>query len=310
MEKLLWKSKLSKIPSNNISISDCSISNWDLYFREKEDIILPGTKNTFRIYKSGGETGPVFVFLHGAGYSALSWSLVVSEMNLSEGCRMMAYDCRGHGDTITENDNDLSVETLTTDVVDLVNFVYSDQSVRIVLVGHSMGGAIAARAAYSSKIINLVGVVVIDVVEGTAMAALSHMHTILQNRPDHFQSLEEAIEWSISSGTLRNLESAKVSIPTQLIKKEEKYYWRTDLFKSEQYWEGWFTGLSKIFLSTKVVKLLILAGTDRLDKDLTIGQMQGKFQLVLLPSCGHAIQEDDPKKTAEALILFKQRYKF
>ena len=28
---------------------------------------------------------------------------------------------------------------------------------------------------------------------------------------------------------------------------------------------------------------LLLAGTDRLDKALMIGQMQGKFQLVLLP---------------------------
>ena len=30
-------------------------------------------------------------------------------------------------------------------------------------------------------------------------------------------------------------------------------------------------------------QILILAGTDRLDKALTIGQMQGKFQLALLP---------------------------
>lgn len=28
----------------------------------------------------------------------------------------------------------------------------------------------------------------------------------------------------------------------------------------------------------------------RLDKSLTIGQMQGKFQLVLMPTAGHAIQ--------------------
>ena len=38
---------------------------------------------------------------------------------------------------------------------------------------------------------------------------------------------------------------------------------------------GWFEGLSKLFLSCTVPKLLLLAGVDRLDKDLTIGQMQG-----------------------------------
>jgi protein phosphatase methylesterase 1 len=52
----------------------------------------------------------------------------------------------------------------------------------------------------------------------------------------------------------------------------------------------------------------MLAGTDRLDKELTIGQMQGKFQLVVLPT-GHTIQEDDPKKTAAALIQFLKRHK-
>lgn len=38
--------------------------------------------------------------------------------------------------------------------------------------------------------------------------------------------------------------------------------------------------------------MLLLAGTDRLDKALTIGQMQGKFQLELIPQVGHVIQED------------------
>ena len=32
--------------------------------------------------------------------------------------------------------------------------------------------------------------------------------------------------------------------------------------------------------------MLLVAGTDRLDKPLTIAQMQGKFQLVLMPTSG------------------------
>lgn len=35
-------------------------------------------------------------------------------------------------------------------------------------------------------------------------------------------------------------------------------------------------GLSKKFLAAKGGKLLLLAGTDRLDKELMIGQMQGR----------------------------------
>lgn len=47
--------------------------------------------------------------------------------------------------------------------------------------------------------------------------------------------------------------------------------------------QGWYEGLSDAFLGVKVPKVLMLAGTDRLDRTLTIGQMQGRFQLVLLP---------------------------
>ena len=37
----------------------------------------------------------------------------------------------------------------------------------------------------------------------------------------------------------------------------------------------WFKDLSSKFLASRAGKLLLLAGTDRLDKPLMIGQMQG-----------------------------------
>ena len=54
---------------------------------------------------------------------------------------------------------------------------------------------------------------------------------------------------------------------------------------------GWFEGLSVKFLAARSARLLVLAGTDRLDDELMIGQMQGKFQLVVVPGVGHMIQE-------------------
>lgn len=54
---------------------------------------------------------------------------------------------------------------------------------------------------------------------------------------------------------------------------------------------GWFTSLSSRFLACKTAKLLILAGADRLDKELMIGQMQGKFQQEVFTDAGHCLQE-------------------
>lgn len=54
---------------------------------------------------------------------------------------------------------------------------------------------------------------------------------------------------------------------------------------------GWFTGLSSKFLSARTGRLLVLAGAERLDKELMIGQMQGKFQLMVMAGVGHMVQE-------------------
>ena len=80
--------------------------------------------------------------------------------------------------------------------------------------------------------------------------------------------------------------------------------------KTEKYWKEWFKGLSTMFLGVHVPKLLLLAGVDRLDKELCVGQMQGKFQNVILPKCGHAVHEDSPAEVAEALSNFVLRFKF
>lgn len=70
---------------------------------------------------------------------------------------------------------------------------------------------------------------------------------------------------------------------------------------------GWFTGLSASFLAARAARLLILAGTDRLDKTLMIGQMQGKFQLEVVSNVGHMLHEDNPGRIAEIVVAFWKR---
>lgn len=61
---------------------------------------------------------------------------------------------------------------------------------------------------------------------------------------------------------------------------DKPWRWRTDLAKTQPFWEGWFDGLSKKFLAGRGGKMLLLAGTDRLDTELTIGQMQGTYLFI------------------------------
>lgn len=249
---------------------------------------------------------------------------------------------------------------MATDIGNVLAKLYEDSPAtpRFLLLGHSMGGAIAVHIAHMHLVPTLLGIVVIDVVEGTALESLQSMQSFLRSRPNFFKSIATAIEWCVRSGQIRNIESAKVSMPGQIINCEtkklatselpldsseatspatsnpmsiaeeseesstevkfqapadvnvKKYTWRIDLSRSEKFWNGWFENLSDKFLDIQVPKLLILAGIDNLDKKLTVGQMQGKFQLQVLARTGHAVHEDQPHQVAETLASYLIRNRF
>ncbi|KAI8618826.1 Alpha/Beta hydrolase protein [Chytriomyces sp. MP71] len=260
---------------------------------------------------------PLFVLHHGAGSSALTFAFAASRLAAlvsgepglrHSGACVVAIDARGHGATTCANE-ELELGALANDLVNVVEAVRRDSEQEIVLVGHSMGGSVVVEACNSGRIKNVVGVAVIDVVEGTAIESLAHMNRILKEKPSQFRKIEDAIKWTMRSRLVQNKESAEVSVPPLLIQKADPpvYVWRTNLAASEPYWRGWFEGLSQKFLSMKTGRLLILAGADRLDKELMIGQMQGKFQVVVYPESWHYVQEDVPAKLAESLIDFWRR---
>lgn len=349
---------------------DYNPSSWNEYFDENHDIVTE--RGTFRVYlsKKPSDDAPVIVCLHGGGYSALSWAHFTTEITQLVHCQCLAIDLRGHGDSHTDDDDDLSADTMASDVVTILQTMYRSESApNFIMIGHSMGGAICVHTAELELLHTLLGVIVIDVVEGTAMEALASMQSFLRSRPTHFKSIQHAIEWAVRSGQIRNVQSAKVSMPGQIMNTKtnklatndvhleesvvkessddtqkstfsnpmsipedaeeetndtatfsvpthlpledpKKYTWRIDLSKSEKYWPGWFEGLSEKFLNLRAAKLLLLAGIDILDKTLTVGQMQGKFQMQVLARCGHAVHEDQPHEVAEVVASYMLRNRF
>lgn len=188
----------------------------------------------------------------------------------------------------------------------------------VVVVGHSMGGAVAAKAVKaigenpgSHGVAKAVvkGLSVIDVAEGSAMDALKSMDSIIASKPKAFHSEEEAIMWNVKSGVIKLVESARVSTPATLAKDKGVFKWRTDLAKTRPYWEGWFKGLSSNFMSAKVPRQLVVAAPERMDTELTIGHMQGRFKLDVATHVGHLIQEDDPKGLGKLLAGFLHAFK-
>jgi protein phosphatase methylesterase 1 len=51
-------------------------------------------------------------------------------------------------------------------------------------------------------------------------------------------------------------------------------------------------------LEISLPKQLLLAGSERMDQELTVAHMSGKFKMVVIKDVGHAIQEDKPAEVA------------
>ncbi|KAJ6445958.1 carboxylesterase-mitochondrial 37S ribosomal protein YmS2 [Purpureocillium lavendulum] len=295
---------------------------WTTYFERELYIEADGEPGvTFHAYlTSPVDKGPLLVMHHGAGSSGLSFAVVGSEIRKRlPSAGILAVDCRGHGNTVSPEGSalDLRLETLSSDLHFVIESTRKrmgwDKLPNVVLVGHSLGGAVVTDLAMTGNLgRDLLGYVVLDVVEGSAMDALQSMQTYLSTRPGGFASVQAAIDWHIRSRTVRSSISARTSVPA-LLKLDEAedqsrpWRWRTNLAATQPFWEGWFVGLSKKFLGAKGGKLLLLAGTDRLDTELTIGQMQGKYALQVFPEAGHFIQEDIPEQTAISLVDFYRR---
>lgn len=299
-------------------------SHWTNYFAqdlylERNDDNQHARYHVYLTPPTDLKKGPLFICHHGAGASGLSFAVCAKEIQAKiPGAGILSLEARDHGSIITKPGSDevivdFSLATLTEDALIMINLTKEHMSWPTlppsVLTGHSLGGAIVTSLAVNNSLgSSLIGFVVLDVVEGSALEALSHMRTYLSSRPSIFSDISSAIEWHTRSRTIRNQESAEVSVPSLLTQLPSgKYVWRTDLNATGTWWEGWFKGMSERFLKGRGAKMLILAGTDRLDRELMIGQMQGKFQLVVLPEAGHFVQEDVPERTAELLVEFFKR---
>ncbi|UJR35197.1 hypothetical protein I4U23_027964 [Adineta vaga] len=329
---------------------------WNAYFDDKHSITIDN--NTFCLYTchTTDPLAPVLFFLHGGGFSGLSWAVLSKAVTNLIQCQCVAVDIRGHGETKTDDEDDLSIEILTKDISQILHHLYNEENKPpIFLIGHSMGGALAVHVAKECPSM-VDALCVIDVVEGSAMESLNSMQCFLNSRPKQFTTQQQAIEYMVRSGQVRNIDSARVSIigqiqpidsaevisssptlptvshscdtvqeedeesednepktplspTTNLAAEPKNYTWRIDLSKTERFWQGWFTGLSQLFLSCECPKLLLLAGVDRLDRDLTVGQMQGKFQMHVVPKSGHAVHEDAPEQVADCIASFLIRHK-
>lgn len=143
---------------------------------DKREFITTKSGGNFCCYSAGIKNNNlVFVCLHGCGHSALSYSLIAKL--IKHKYQIFSFDYRGHGHTTFDDEqanenneskqNDkpthqflhnkqfcgtaeynMSKDNLVTDIIEIVRSKYgTEDPPPIVLVGHSLGGALAVHTA-------------------------------------------------------------------------------------------------------------------------------------------------------------------
>ena len=214
---------------------------WEPCFRTSIHLTPPDSAFTHHAYFTPPRTpaSPLFVLIHGAGASGLTFAALTQDVaHALPDAGFLAPDMRGHGgtepranvdDAALQRENgedgslDMQLGRLAADTEAVLKALKEKEGwaewPSLVLVGHSLGGAVATRVAASELLKGKVlGLGVLDVVEGmkfcvdaaisallvaedlfehtgSAVDALSSMSNYLSTRPTTFPSLETGIEW-------------------------------------------------------------------------------------------------------------------
>lgn len=93
----------------------------------------------YAAYEGGKKDCPPVILIHGAGSSHLVWPV---EMRRINGCRIYAVDMPTHG-----RSPGIAVRSINQYCQHLLNFFHDNDIYQAILVGHSLGGAIALQMA-------------------------------------------------------------------------------------------------------------------------------------------------------------------
>jgi pimeloyl-ACP methyl ester carboxylesterase len=234
----------------------------------------------------GSETAPSLLFIHGAGCNASVWK---AQADYFAG-KHLAYlmDLPGHGGSGPGGEERIS------SYAEWVRLTASSlfQSRPFILVGHSMGGAIALEVGIHPPK-NLEGMVLVGT--GARLSVTRAIFQMIQEDLDlFFQTIDQfAFAPAATRGVRENFMRAVRDCPPTVLFNDFK---ACDLFDVRN-------RLEEIH-----VPVLILCGAeDQLTpgkQSIYLQQNIGESRLVVIPDAGHMVMAERPEITNEAIESF------
>src|SRR5271156_2730876 len=178
-----------------------------------------------RDVETGGETGgrPTILMLHGGGQNRHSWKNT-GQVLADHGFHVVALDSRGHGDSDRSPDADYDVETLTADVMAVLDAIGRP----VILIGASMGGLTGILVADRAGPERVTRLVLVDVVPRFEKNGSARIREFMFSGLHGFGSLEEAADAVAAYLPYRTRPRSPDGLKKNLRLRDGRWYWHWD----------------------------------------------------------------------------------
>jgi pimeloyl-ACP methyl ester carboxylesterase len=163
------------------------------------------------------------LMLHGGGQNRFSWKKT-SQVLADEGFHVVALDSRGHGDSDRAPDADYDVETLTADVMHVLDAIGRP----VTLIGASMGGLTGILVADRAGPDRVTRLVLVDVVPRFEKNGSARIREFMFSGLHGFGSLEEAADAVAAYLPHRTRPRSPEGLKKNLRLRDGRWYWHWD----------------------------------------------------------------------------------
>jgi pimeloyl-ACP methyl ester carboxylesterase len=166
---------------------------------------------------------PTILMLHGGGQNRFSWKNT-GQILADEGFHVVALDSRGHGDSDRAPDADYDVETLTADVMHVLDAIARP----VMLIGASMGGLTGILVADRAGPDRVRRLVLVDVVPRFEKNGSARIRDFMFSGLHGFDSLDEAADAVAAYLPHRTKPRSPEGLKKNLRLRDGRWYWHWD----------------------------------------------------------------------------------
>lgn len=166
---------------------------------------------------------PSILLLHGGGQNRFSWKNT-GQVLADGGYHVVALDTRGHGDSDRAPGADYALETLTGDVLGVLDAIGRP----VVLIGASMGGLTGILVAEQAGPEKVTKLVLVDVVPRYEKSGSARIRDFMFTNLDGFASLEQAADAVAAYLPHRTKPRNPDGLRKNLRRRDGRWYWHWD----------------------------------------------------------------------------------